>query len=174
MTHTACPFQACCLTCLPQWGCFLQLELRCTHLPLRKGWIFEPALWVGVQSPCDFLELNGCALKRFNIAESLTKVVFNKTTHYRQQPRLPFPFAIKPIDQGPMESIFNKRHMVLTDFSSLFIELLAFQRLQTAAQTLILRTETSKAKPEFFPSLTSDFAYSFHALSQMFGILHPR
>lgn len=82
---------------------------------------------MGVQPPCDFFfNRMGLYFQRLNIAGSLTNVVFNKTTaRYRQQPRLPL--AIWPIDQGPVEIIFNKRHMALIDFSSLFIEFLAFQ-----------------------------------------------
>lgn len=91
--HTACPLQACCPTCPAEWGDFLQVELRCKHLPIRKGLISEPDLWMGVQPPCDFFFFNrmGLYFQRLNIAGSLTNIVFNKTTaRYRQQPRLPF------------------------------------------------------------------------------------
>ena len=47
------------------------------------------------------------------------------------------------------------------DSSSLFIEFLAFQRLQPDAQKLILSVETSKEKQESFLSLTPEFTCTF-------------
>lgn len=170
MTHTACPFQARCPTCPVLWAHFLQLELRYKHLPVRKGLIFEPYLWVGVQLPCDFFEYNGLCFKKLNIPGSLTKVVYNKTTiHYTQQPRLLSlllfslstkvlwnPFLVKDIQHSLILAIYLSN---------------SWQKLWPATQKLFLRTETSKDKQVSFPSFTSEVVFSFHALSQISGII---
>ena len=102
----------------------------------KVAWLgFESDLWVGGSY---FSEYNRLCSKRLDIAGSLSKLVFNKTTfHDRQQPRLPFPFAIWSIDWVPWNPFLIRVMWPSIDSSSLFIEFLAFRKVAICCSEFI-------------------------------------
>lgn len=102
----------------------------------KVAWlVFESDLWVGGSY---FSEYNRLCSKRLDIAGSLSKLVFNKTTiHDRQQPRLPFPFAIWSIDWVLWNPFLIKVMWPSVDSSSLLIEFLAFRKVAICCSEFI-------------------------------------